>query len=429
MVSCQARQSFNLFFYFTSQFHLLPLHFQVPEISNSAVELNGVLLNHALVTFRELLLKCAQHYSWYVLRAIYVTKGSKLLPPSFASIFYDSASSVLDVFFDPSDGSLNVPGLTIGMFKFISKNMKSSGFSGTKRYLGDLGKTVKTASSNALFAAVTEISDSVVRGAETNGLNGMVTGFPTLFFCYFCMQMLEEDVAVPVSSANEAPKDTTKMDTDDAPSDPVSGTDVNVHEPDTTEAAPAAENGAENPEEKSVPMETDAKVEPSERKVKRTSVPVHALVYGALAVADLQKAVEKEYEMALQDRVMEETKEKKNVVEAYVYDMRNKLYDRYNDFVTPEEKEGLIGKLREVEDWLYEDGEDETKGVYISKLEDLKKIGDPIEARYKESTERGSSVDQLVYCINSFREAALSSDQKFGHIDISEKQKVGQSAI
>ncbi|KAF8733332.1 hypothetical protein HU200_014936 [Digitaria exilis] len=150
---------------------------KVPEISNSAVELNGVLLNHALVTFRELLLKCAQHYSWYVLRAIYVTKGSSLLPPSFASIFDDSASSVLDVFFDPSDGSLNVPGLTIGMFKFISKNMKSGGFSGTKRYLGDLGKTVKTASSNALFAAVTEISDSVVRGAETNGLNGMVTGF------------------------------------------------------------------------------------------------------------------------------------------------------------------------------------------------------------------------------------------------------------
>ena len=50
----------------------------------------------------------------YVLRAVYVTKGSLLLPPSFASIFDDSASSVLDVFFDPSDGSLNVPGLTIG---------------------------------------------------------------------------------------------------------------------------------------------------------------------------------------------------------------------------------------------------------------------------------------------------------------------------
>ncbi|KAG2616768.1 hypothetical protein PVAP13_3NG176682 [Panicum virgatum] len=197
--------------------------------------------------------------------------------------------------------------------------------------------------------------------------------------------MLEEDVEVPVSSVNEALKDATRMDTDDAPSDP-SGTDVNMQEPksaDTTEGgATAAENGAQDPEEKSVPMETDAKVEPSKKK------------------------------------------EKKNAVEAYVYDMRNKLYDKYNDFVTPEEKEALIARLQEVEDWLYEDGEDETKGVYIAKLEELKKIGDPIEARYKEWTERGSAVDQLVYCINSFREAALSNDQKFEHIDISEKQKV-----
>ena len=49
------------------------------------------------------------------------------------------------------------------------------------------------------------------------------------------------------------------------------------------------------------------------------------MVYGALGAAELNKAVEKEYEMALQDRVMEETKEEKNAVEAYVYDMRNKV--------------------------------------------------------------------------------------------------------
>jgi heat shock 70kDa protein 4 len=60
--------------------------------------------------------------------------------------------------------------------------------------------------------------------------------------------------------------------------------------------------------------------------VKKTNIPVHELVYGALEPAELEKAAEKEYEMALQDRVMEETKEKKNAVEAYVYDMRNKVY-------------------------------------------------------------------------------------------------------
>lgn len=38
------------------------------------------------------------------------------------------------------------------------------------------------------------------------------------------------------------------------------------------------------------------------------------------------------------------------------------------------EKEAFATKLQEVEDWLYEDGEDETKGVYIAKLDELKKV-------------------------------------------------------
>lgn len=33
-------------------------------------------------------------------------------------------------------------------------------------------------------------------------------------------------------------------------------------------------------------------------------------------------------------------------------------------------------------------------------------------------------IDQLVYCISSYREAAMSCDPKFDHIDVSEKQKV-----
>ncbi|KAM4082659.1 hypothetical protein ACJW30_11G192400 [Castanea mollissima] len=140
--------------------------------------------------------------------------------------------------------------------------------------------------------------------------------------------------------------------------------------------------------------------------------------------ADLQKAVEKEFEMALQDRVTEETKDRKNAVEAYVYDMRNKLSDKYQEFVTDSEREGFTTKLQEAEDWLYEDGEDETKGVYIAKLEELKKQGDPIEERYKESVNRGAVTDQLVRCINSYREAAVSNDPRFDHIDISEKEKV-----
>jgi hypothetical protein len=48
------------------------------------------------------------------MRAIYIAKGSPLLPPDFVSIFDDLASSSLDVFFDPSRGLMNLPGLTLG---------------------------------------------------------------------------------------------------------------------------------------------------------------------------------------------------------------------------------------------------------------------------------------------------------------------------
>lgn len=73
--------------------------------------------------------------------------------------------------------------------------------------------------------------------------------------------------------------------------------------------------------DESVCMQADV----PKRKVKKTNIPVVELVYGGMAAADVQKAIESEYEMALQDRVMEETKDKKNAVEAYVYDMRNKV--------------------------------------------------------------------------------------------------------
>lgn len=50
--------------------------------------------------------------------------------------------------------------------------------------------------------------------------------------------------------------------------------------------------------------------------------------------------------------------------------------------------------------------------------------GNPIEERYKEHVNRGAIIDQLVRCVNSYREAAVSNDPRYDHIDISERQKV-----
>ncbi|KAG2287662.1 hypothetical protein Bca52824_047266 [Brassica carinata] len=218
----------------------------------------------------------------------------------------------------------------------------------------------------------------------------------------------EEEVEVKVTAE--------QMDTDKASGE----SDVNMQDAKETSDAAGTDNGVPEP----VQMETDSKAEAPKKKVKKTNVPLSELVYGALQSVEVQKAVEKEYEMALQDRVMEETKDKKNAVESYVYDMRNKLSEKYHEYMTESEREAFLAKLQEVEDWLYEDGEDETKGVYVAKLEELKKVGDPVEMRYKESQERGTVIGQLGHCVNSYREAAVSNDSKFDHIELEEKQKV-----
>ncbi|KAL9251393.1 Heat shock 70 kDa protein 15-like protein [Drosera capensis] len=239
--------------------------------------------------------------------------------------------------------------------------------------------------------------------------------------------LLEEE-EVELAVAKDVSKEATKMDTDDvpggaAPAGPAES-DVNMADAKNSAEGAGVDNGVSDSTEEPVQMDTDVKADVTKKKVKKTTVPVTEAVFGALSPVDLQKAVEKEFEMALQDRIMEETKDKKNAVEAYVYDMRNKLNDKYHEFVAQSEKDDFMAKLQEAEDWLYEDGEDETKGVYIAKLEELKKLGDPIEERFKEFTEREAVVNQLVYCIDSYREAAMSPDPKFDHIDLSDKQKV-----
>ncbi|KAL2623458.1 hypothetical protein R1flu_003663 [Riccia fluitans] len=150
---------------------------KIPAVRGTTVELNGVLLTHAMLTFKQLALKCAQHYSWYAMRAIYIARGSKLLPPGFASLFDDSAASSLDVFFDPASGSVDLQGLTLGMFGVLRRGLSKKGKGGTQRYLGDLEKSVKTAGSNLLFAVITEVSDSVLKGADASGFDGVITGF------------------------------------------------------------------------------------------------------------------------------------------------------------------------------------------------------------------------------------------------------------
>jgi heat shock protein 4 len=51
-----------------------------------------------------------------------------------------------------------------------------------------------------------------------------------------------------------------------------------------------------------------------------------------------------------------------------------------------------------MEDWLYEDGEDEKKSVYVAKLGDLKALGDPIEQRAADDAGRAGERGKGARC-------------------------------
>ena len=61
--------------------------------------------------------------------------------------------------------------------------------------------------------------------------------------------------------------------------------------------------------------------------------------------------------------------------------MRGKCGEEYEKFVKEEEREKFVRMLDATEDWLYDEGEDQSRSVYVAKLTELKKIGQPIVDR------------------------------------------------
>lgn len=57
--------------------------------------------------------------------------------------------------------------------------------------------------------------------------------------------------------------------------------------------------------------------------------------------------------MALQDRVQEETSERKNALESYIYSLRNKLSDSLATYVTEAESENVRERLDKAEVSLF----------------------------------------------------------------------------
>lgn len=184
------------------------------------------------------------------------------------------------------------------------------------------------------------------------------------------------------------------------------------------------------PEEAAEPMDTEAAAPAAEgetaeaapapvKKAKKSIKTALPAVAGStsLDISIVNDYKEKEGEMHASDKLVMETEDRKNALEEYVYDIRDKVEGAWKKYINEADKEALRSLASQHEDWLYtEEGEDATKSAYVERLNALKALGDPVNLRYREHEDRPRATAQLREIITDFQDKAQSGDEKYSHI-------------
>uniref|UniRef100_A0A8C7XD35 Heat shock protein family A (Hsp70) member 4 n=1 Tax=Oryzias sinensis TaxID=183150 RepID=A0A8C7XD35_9TELE len=184
----------------------------------------------------------------------------------------------------------------------------------------------------------------------------------------------------------------------------------------------STEDGKQEKKNDQPPQAKKAKV-----KTKTVDLPIQSKVQWQLSSQELNTFLENEGKMIMQDKLEKERNDAKNNVEEYVYEMRDKLHGVLEKFVNEAERDAFSLKLEDTENWLYEEGEDQQKQVYIDKLAELKKIGQPIYSRYMEAEERPKAFEELGRRIQMYMkivEAYKAKEEQYDHLDEMEVTQV-----
>ncbi|XP_076862023.1 heat shock 70 kDa protein 4b isoform X1 [Brachyhypopomus gauderio] len=230
------------------------------------------------------------------------------------------------------------------------------------------------------------------------------------------------------------------MDTEQNPTQTPEKEEENKMQVDEEQLKSQGEEEKENGEKKAEEMEMSAEEGKQEKKsdqppqakkpkvkTKVLDLPIENNPQWQLAIEMLNLFVENEGKMIMQDKLEKERNDAKNNLEEYVYDMRDKLYGMYEKFISESDRDTLSLKLEDTENWLYEDGEDQPKQVYIDRLAELKKLGQPIQDRFTESEERPKAFDELGKQLQQYMkivEAFKMKEEQYEHLDEMEIEKV-----
>uniref|UniRef100_A0A673SLD9 Heat shock 70 kDa protein 4 n=1 Tax=Suricata suricatta TaxID=37032 RepID=A0A673SLD9_SURSU len=193
-------------------------------------------------------------------------------------------------------------------------------------------------------------------------------------------------------------------------------------------------------EENEEPMETDQNAK-EEEKMQVDQEEPHAEEQQQQHTPAENKAESEEMEtsqVGSKDKKMDQPPQaKKAKVKTSTVDLpiENQLLwqidrEMLNLYIENEDRNSFTLKLEDTENWLYEDGEDQPKQVYVDKLAELKTLGHPIKMRFQESEERpklfeelGKQIQQYMKVISSFK----NKEDQYDHLDAADMTKVEKS--
>ena len=190
------------------------------------------------------------------------------------------------------------------------------------------------------------------------------------------------------------------------------------------DAAPvAAPDPAVPSEPTTAPDPASAPKKEPKKKTNKTPL-VADRFHSGLPEATIVQYKDQERRMKSDDHIAHETADRKNELESLVYAWRDKLSGAYRDCVLDADREELMVILNSVEEWIYGEGSDTIKSVYIEKINAIKEKVDPINSRYTSFQQFPEIIENLLKEINEISELARSAHEKYSHIAAEEREKV-----
>ncbi|KAJ1530561.1 hypothetical protein ONE63_005447 [Megalurothrips usitatus] len=209
--------------------------------------------------------------------------------------------------------------------------------------------------------------------------------------------------------------------------------DTQAKETEPMDTSEGADNSSElNNREESMEEDGDKKDKKKTKQItKVVELPIESSM-GGYNTQELNYLIEEEGKMIANDRMEKERADARNALEEYVYELRGKLgaEDELGLYVAEADRAELCQKLDSMENWLYEEGEDCNRQVYVDQLTTLKKLGEPIKERRLEHELRPSAVEELRSALQLTRKALeqwRAGEEKYNHLQEEDMQRVQSS--